>query len=1649
MAVTKRSKNHANEESYQILSGATVLKTSDTFVNHERRMDEYCLTPTTNNQYTFKIIDSYGDSWTNGAWVSVSGLYGNVVLKATLVEEREELYALSLYYPVMKSVEWKMTATSGSIASDWYAVNFGESGWSAVTLGSVTTPATGSQYFRKSFAGIANMAAYEVELNYKFGMILYVNGVEVFRDHMPDGVVSPSTASYGAYETYGYHGVIRPAAEIEAGNSVLAVELHFPAGTTSAAVDFNAYVAAVASSTPIVENTKCYVYPYSVTVTATGGTNPGNIFNFGRTDYYYAAATVLPATVTYELGGPRAHINGLRVWPYTYVTQSPGTFTLSGAVSSSSTYTNVVSTSGTSYTSSTYKMFYGYFNAKPFQSYRLLVSSAVSTTYVYAVEAQLVTCHDLVPTGLTFNPSTYSVYAGYESVSIRPENQEFTSCSVAPALPSGLTLDSTTCLISGTPSAALTQTTFTMTSVMGGQNYQGTFSLQALSCSATLTKVLRTYKTNAYYESFSIKDTATQQVVLNVAYNSGQVNSVDWTAVLCLTGSKYEIDVGSSINYWQSTSFLYVRAMLSGDEYETIARIRYDVNQGLAQDRVINAQWSVTPHAQWFYKMSEVPANWYNSDTSGWSTGSMGGFSGATNQIQLYKQTFNVASLNEISGLVISLRYLYGCVIYLNGHEAFRNGVNGEVSTSSVGLNAYTNILYHQISLPKKTMAVGETAAVDYLVEGANTIAIAVVAQMASQTSSVFDCAVRLMIGSDSRVFDYTLSYSGINGSPSTMANQYYGYTVYYSTCNSNYWTMTFSNDRREWLSAVTVYLYYTQSTQQVGQFSVLGRNTNLEEWTLIKNVTGMTWSLAGEHKKLWLENSKPYNQYRFENFASGNPSNCAWKFSTLDLTADAIPASIPELAYTTPLIINKDIEMGEVYPNSDYYYDFSVSPALPTGISIDPNTGKISGTTSTLMTATTYQITAKKYGGGSSTAVVTISVETCFGGKSLITLVARLDGWPEEGSYKLFSGKGTSGQVVSSNTAFQVASGLNYADFCVPHNIYTLVLYDSKSDGWNNPAGWYLTVDVGEMVFDMGQFPRSTPSISTMFSSLLPFQIEYDSWKVWNTGEAAASGWNGKDFNDSAWETKKAAELGNHMDTTAYIRHEVNIPSLDDYHVLNVRVKYTGGVAAYFNGHLVARFNLEDNYDASTGAVAAHDASLFSKFHVVLSTAGAVSGKNVMAFEIHRASGQSAVVFDATAVFGVNDCSIVVDSFSSISSSTVSGCTKEELLDLKPTTFGNIPNAENAFLAWVVENLEGSRFNSFALQTNTARTGYDFSVYGRWETTDEYTSALAVTGQSTKNMDRSAWAMPVGMAGFSQFRFVVDSMASGTVSTNAYVMQYCKPSGSGTCPAVGEYPAVGEGEISPTKCAEGFKGYSYRICANGQLGNVLNDMCAYKVPAMINYRNNNMQFIMDTEVSSGVPTYRNIIQEFYMQTSTPLPEGLRIDRTTGEIKGIPRAILDSRSYTVRGKNPAGETFVAITISVRKGYCAPEGVFERTSVGETVVYDCTLKGDYTGYERRACVLGKKNGEWQILESCQAAHPTPEPTPEPTPYPTPEPTPYPTPEPTPNPNHESSSLQMLLIAIIVIVLLVVIIIVLLLKKPRKPTLPIQRKEAQSV
>ena len=300
---------------------------------------------------------------------------------------------------------------------------------------------------------------------------------------------------------------------------------------------------------------------------------------------------------------------------------------------------------------------------------------------------------------------------------------EFSNCSIQPALPAGLRLDAASCVVSGKATAALSSTVFTVTSQMSGLSISGTFTLEVLACAGTLLSVLRTYKELAADEAFSLRDVATQQVVLSVALNGGQSNNQDWSATLCMTNARYVVSVSSGSLNWYEQSFLFVRAGLLGEEQETIARVRYEMHLGLPAEREINAQWAVAPQSAWQYKMGSVDDGWQTE--AGWESAVMGFFPASSNQIQLYKKTFNVASLEGVAGFVVSLRYLYGCVVYMNGVEVFRNGVSGDLSSSSVGLNAYTDLLYRQISLPVKTMGV---ESVTYMQEGTNTIAIAIVA---------------------------------------------------------------------------------------------------------------------------------------------------------------------------------------------------------------------------------------------------------------------------------------------------------------------------------------------------------------------------------------------------------------------------------------------------------------------------------------------------------------------------------------------------------------------------------------------------------------------------------------------------------------------------------------------------------------------------------------------------------------------------------------------------------------------------------------------------------------------------------------------------------------------------------------------------------
>ena len=168
--IIKKTGSYASEESFTISADTGVVYTSPTLVNSQERVLETCLPATNTFTYTLTMKDSFGDSWTDGAWIAVKDINENTVLKYMMTELSTETVNFALYSPISKNASWKF---SNNFYGGWNQYSFAESGWTDVTLGSVTQQASGTQYFRKTYAGATGMAAVDVQFLYSWNCSLH------------------------------------------------------------------------------------------------------------------------------------------------------------------------------------------------------------------------------------------------------------------------------------------------------------------------------------------------------------------------------------------------------------------------------------------------------------------------------------------------------------------------------------------------------------------------------------------------------------------------------------------------------------------------------------------------------------------------------------------------------------------------------------------------------------------------------------------------------------------------------------------------------------------------------------------------------------------------------------------------------------------------------------------------------------------------------------------------------------------------------------------------------------------------------------------------------------------------------------------------------------------------------------------------------------------------------------------------------------------------------------------------------------------------------------------------------------------------------------------------------------------------------------
>ena len=109
-------------------------------------------------------------------------------------------------------------------------------------------------------------------------------------------------------------------------------------------------------------------------------------------------------------------------------------------------------------------------------SYTITVSNAIGSTT--ASINITVSAPPPAPSALTYSSSSYTFKRNASITTITPTvTGTVTSCSAAPALPAGLSIDNTTCAITGTPTVNQGTTSYTITASNAGGSTTATFSI--------------------------------------------------------------------------------------------------------------------------------------------------------------------------------------------------------------------------------------------------------------------------------------------------------------------------------------------------------------------------------------------------------------------------------------------------------------------------------------------------------------------------------------------------------------------------------------------------------------------------------------------------------------------------------------------------------------------------------------------------------------------------------------------------------------------------------------------------------------------------------------------------------------------------------------------------------------------------------------------------------------------------------------------------------------------------------------------------------------------------------------------------------------------------------------------------------------------
>ncbi|AWL09160.1 Non-specific serine/threonine protein kinase [Aquirufa nivalisilvae] len=173
--------------------------------------------------------------------------------------------------------------------------------------------------------------------------------------------------------------------------------------------------------------------------------------------------------------------------------------------------------------------------------------------------------------------------------------------------------------------------------------------------------------------------------------------------------------------------------------------------------------------------------------------------------------------------------------------------------------------------------------------------------------------------------------------------------------------TVTLSSIASVYRSATSFLIPYTASTNSPDQYTLTTGTTALSGFTALTNS-----SLVSSPISVGIPVNSALNTYNFNFSVRNSGTGCVSPTSTFNLVVNDIPPS--GFSYSSPATFYRGESVTSISPTvTGSNITYSVSPILPVGLTLDVNTGIISGTPSSIVSSATYVVTATNSGGSTS----------------------------------------------------------------------------------------------------------------------------------------------------------------------------------------------------------------------------------------------------------------------------------------------------------------------------------------------------------------------------------------------------------------------------------------------------------------------------------------------------------------------------------------------------------------------------------------------------------------------------------------------------------------------------------------------------------